>query len=260
MTTLGEITVTGAYEGEFTNWNACFNTIGLPGQEFAFALSYMFSEDAFWDMDRKMSHASPTDVVNMLLHACAIYDYSAAGWPKNPIEAYQVVPPNTPYTPSPYPLDGTIWSIPKVTGHWLWGNGSPVSIDIESLAINVTASRIGAGTENSFESFAAAHPNPGTYDYDSGPYGYSTYGDGNAVSALVVGGISLRTTGSFTRMEDGSFTFTGSTGAYDDIFNMDRRPGRPWWADAVVDVFNSIGGQDFTVIINGKLPTNLTGR
>jgi hypothetical protein len=259
--TLPEVTVTAEFSALDT-WGDCFNTWGYQGsQEFAFALGYMYSEDAFWDFEKNLRSATPDQLVGMILHACAIYDYISENGVYEVMSAYQVVSPYTPYTPkSVLNPDTRFWAVYKAAGHWLKGNGSPMSVPIAGLNINLDVDKVGRGGGNPLRDFAATRTEQGLYSYDSGPYGYQTYNDNDRVPQLLVGGITLRTVGDFARLPDGSFQFYGTTAAYDDLFNMDERPDRPLWADVIVWTFNLIGGTDFPVSITGRVTTSLVGK
>jgi hypothetical protein len=259
---LGEITVNANYEQDFVNWNECFNSYGYSSnQAFAFALAYLYSDDVFWDLNNSLAWLSKEDCIKRMRQASSMFDNIPRGLldAGSILTGYNRSSPDAPYAMPTSGINATYWGTFKAAAHWLWGNGSPTRIDIKELNIQLSVDRIGR-TSLPLINVIAESVKPGAYPYDSGPYGYETYADDQLPPKLIVGGIVLNTIGMLTRNENGTYEFSGKTSALNDTFNMDQRPGRPWWADVVVDMFNSIGGSDYTIAIDGVIENHLQGK
>lgn len=258
---LGEIVVTGSYEGMFNNWYDCFEQLQFytGGIAYGYALSYLYSDEIFWDLNNNLSLMTAEQCQKRLRLASSWYDNIRRGSMNGAdiVNGYWVAK-DEPYR-SVADLEITYYGAFKAAAHWLWGNGATVRVKINDLNISLPIERISSKI-NPLNQFINQRTQPGTYAYDSGQYGYETYEDSQLPPKLIVGGISLITTGTLTRAWNGSFSFIGETRAFNDFFNMDKRPGRPWWADQVVDTFNAIGGNNYTIEIEGAIPHHFTGR
>lgn len=259
--TLGEIVVTGTYEGMYTNWYECFEQLQFytGGIAYGYALSYLYSDEIFWDLNNNLAWMTPEQCQKRLRLASSWYDNIRRGSNNGAdiVNGYWAAK-DEPYR-EVSEVEVTYYGVFKAAAHWLWGEGKPLRIKIDALNLSLPIERI-ARDSNPLLRFISDRRQPGYYSYDSGSYGYETYEDEHLPPQLIVGGISLRTTGTLTRGWDGSFSFVGETRAFNDFFNMDKRPGRPWWADQVVDTFHTIGGNDYTIVIDGAIPHYFTGR
>ncbi|WLG95427.1 lipid II-degrading bacteriocin [Pseudomonas sp. FP198] len=150
-------------------------------------------------------------------------------------------------------LSGGTFSPVKALGHYLWGKGQKLEVDINSIGLRITESRLPLLKQSIEHS-----KSPGTYHLVDPKIGYDT-GQDSAVTGAYLGRVTLRVEGDFIRNEDSSWQFVGKVKAYHDLYDFNKSD-RPLPLEQLTTAGRALPGKAFAIDISGEHNIHLIGK
>lgn len=130
-------------------------------------------------------------------------------------------------------LSGSVISVLKAYAHYLLGNGTPMTWRLEKIGIQPTVEKLPTLQQ------AINLAGPGITNIDVS-FGYDTGAD-SKIAMLILGNITLRTTGQVVRHESGFVTFTGEVRAYHDVYDFNASTHRTVFTEAATTAGRLVG-------------------
>jgi hypothetical protein len=148
-------------------------------------------------------------------------------------------------------LSGTPWSVPAAMANYLFGNGRPMDMDINAIGLKINQSNI-----TGFQEKIAAFGQPGVYPL-SHNFAYNTMND-NVSSGLILGNVTLKIEGNFTRSNSGQWQFNGVIRGFQDTYDFNKSNHRSDSAEQLTTIGRYLGekfsGTQYPININGEIP------
>lgn len=136
--------------------------------------------------------------------------------------------------------------------HFLNGNGSTVTIDLNQIGLSFNAANLTPVAT------ALANNAPGNYSI-AADFGKSVAED-NLYIASFLGRISMKTEGQLQINESGSWTYDGVVRAYNDTYDANFDPSRGVIAQASTTVLSWFNGKPYPVAMPGEIKVSLSGQ
>jgi hypothetical protein len=150
-------------------------------------------------------------------------------------------------------LSGGTFSCVKALGHYLWGKGQKLEVDINTIGLNILEHKLPLLRQ------AIEHTkSPGVYNLIDPRIGYDTLEDSIATAAYL-GRITLSMAGDFIRSHDGSWRFIGVIKAYHDIYDFDKSD-RPLALEELTTAGRALPGTRYEIDISGEHKIHLIGK
>lgn len=149
-------------------------------------------------------------------------------------------------------LSGDVFTPVKAFGHYVWGNGQSLRVDINSIGLNVTPIELPL-LKNMIETVREA----GTYRLVEERVAYDT-GKDSIIAGNYLGNITLAVEGDFVRLENGEWSYTGSARAYNDIYDFNASD-RPFFKEMMTAVGRAQQGKSFQIEMPGEYEIKLVG-
>ncbi|RON17664.1 hypothetical protein BK660_23730 [Pseudomonas brassicacearum] len=149
-------------------------------------------------------------------------------------------------------LSGGTFSPVKALGHYLWGKGEKLEVDINTIGLNVLEHKLPLlrqAIENT--------KSPGVYHLIDPRVAYNTFDDSIATGAYL-GRITLNMSGDFTRSDDGSWRFVGVIKAYHDRYDFNAS-NRPRALEELTTAGRALPGTSYDIDISGEHKVHLVG-
>lgn len=149
-------------------------------------------------------------------------------------------------------LSGGTFSPVKALGHYLWGNGDKLEVDINSIGLNIREHALpllGQTIESTRSS--------GTYHLIDPKVEYNIFNDSIATGSYL-GRITLKVEGDFTRHADSSWQFTGVVKAYHDRYDFNAS-NRPRALEELTTAGRALPGKSYDIDISGEHRIHLIG-
>lgn len=149
-------------------------------------------------------------------------------------------------------LSGGTFSPVKALGHYLWGNGEKLEVDINTIGLNIREYKIPL-LRQTIENTRT----PGTYHLLDPKVEYNTFDDSIATGSYL-GRITLKVEGDFTRNADNSWQFIGVAKAYHDRYDFNAS-NRPRALEELTTAGRALPGKSYDIDISGEHTIHLTG-
>jgi hypothetical protein len=150
-------------------------------------------------------------------------------------------------------LSGGTFSPVKALGHYLWGKGQKLEVDINTIGLNILEHKLPLLRQ------AIEHTkSPGVYNLVDPRIGYDTIND-NLATWAYLGRITLSMAGDFIRSHDGSWRFIGVIKAYHDKYDFNESD-RPPALEQLTTAGRALPGTGFEIDISGEHKVHLVGR
>lgn len=149
-------------------------------------------------------------------------------------------------------LSGDVFSPVKAFGHYAWGGGHSMKVDINSIGLDIKSGELPL-LKNMIETVRE----PGVYHISESRVSYDTMKD-SLVTGSYLGNITLKTEGDFVRLDNGEWNFTGVAKAYNDYYDFNPA-NRPVLAELLTAVGRAQDGKSFQVEIPGEHEIKLVG-
>ncbi|EXF92034.1 ferredoxin [Pseudomonas fluorescens HK44] len=149
-------------------------------------------------------------------------------------------------------LSGGTFTPVKAFTHYLWGDGSKLSVNINNIGLNIRAHEIPL-LANTIASTREA----GSYRLSDPKVAYDTRHD-SAITAAYLGRITLKAEGDFTRHTNGSWTFDGVLNAYNDIYDFNES-NRSTLLETLTSAGRVLSGTSYEIEIPGEYRIHLSG-
>ena len=149
-------------------------------------------------------------------------------------------------------LSGGTFSPVKALGHYLWGNGQKLEVDINTIGFNILEHKLPLlrqAIENT--------KSPGAYHLVDPRVEYNTFDDSIATGAYL-GRITLSMSGDFTRSHDGAWRFIGVMKAYHDRYDFNAS-NRPRALEELTTAGRALPGTSYEIDISGEHKIHLVG-
>nr|WP_269137437.1 lipid II-degrading bacteriocin [Pseudomonas sp. PGPR40] len=140
----------------------------------------------------------------------------------------------------------------KALGHYLWGNGQTLEVDINTIGLNIIEHKLPLlrqAIENT--------KSPGAYHLVDPRIEYNTFDDSVATGAYL-GRITLNMAGDFTRSHDGAWRFIGTIKAYHDRYDFNAS-NRPRALEELTTAGRALPGKSYEIDISGEHKIHLVG-
>lgn len=149
-------------------------------------------------------------------------------------------------------LSGGTFTPVKAFTHYLWGNGSKLSVNINNIGLNIRAHEIPL-----LANTIASTRETGTYRLSDPKVAYNTFED-SSITGAYLGRITLKVEGDFTRNANGSWVFDGTAKAYTDTFDFNAS-NRPPLLESLTTAGRVFSGTSYEIDISGEHKISLTG-
>ncbi|TDS70824.1 lipid II-degrading bacteriocin [Comamonas sp. JUb58] len=150
-------------------------------------------------------------------------------------------------------------------GIWLYASGvgaeaGTVVLDIRNLGINPKLQHIGP-PNNTLSAFIENNKAiAGDYEYHSGQFGYDTANDGFK-PRFIIGNVSALVDGTLSVSNDGSWSFRGEIGFFNDIYDGGGSSSHRNDVDnAMTNILDRIPGSQYEIEIKGRQPFTINGK
>lgn len=142
--------------------------------------------------------------------------------------------------------------------YWIRGDGSPRSVDLKSLHLNIGAAEIGPIRSIIINDGMG----PGTYPIDA-TFSTNLLSDHEYIVGSALGRVSGHVTGQLTLSSDGRFNFNGEYTLNPDKFDFDASNSRPAVQEALTTLIRVMGSftghHDYMIYFTGSQPLNIQG-
>ncbi|HCF2499750.1 TPA: lipid II-degrading bacteriocin [Pseudomonas aeruginosa] len=149
-------------------------------------------------------------------------------------------------------LSGGAFTPIKAMSHYLWGKGAKLSVDINKINLDIKPNELPL-----LKSSIEHTKSPGTYHISETHVPYNTMDD-SYTTGLYLGRITLKSEGDFQRFQDGSWKYTGSVKAYNDIFDFNASD-RPFIFEQLTNAGRGTGGKPYEIEIHGQHNIEIVG-
>lgn len=150
-------------------------------------------------------------------------------------------------------LSGGSFSPVKALGHYLWGNGQKLEVDINTIGLNIIDHKLPL-LRQAIENTRS----PGAYHLVDPRIEYNTFDD-NIATGAYLGRITLSMAGDFTRSDDGAWRFIGVIKAYHDKYDFNSS-NRPRALEELTTAGRALPGTSYDIDISGEHKVHLVGK
>lgn len=137
--------------------------------------------------------------------------------------------------------------------HYSFGDGEPLSVDLDKLSFNLTRSNM--KPINSILNSGQT----GTFNISNQPFGYD-FRDSSYWEWSYLGRISLTTNGTLTVKSDGSWNYNGVIRGKKDIYDANADASRGKVGELLTYVLRMIDGKPYDIYLNGEHKVNISGK
>ncbi|MEJ8476862.1 lipid II-degrading bacteriocin [Roseibium algae] len=157
------------------------------------------------------------------------------------------------YDSGDHSFSGSSFTPLAALGHYLYGGGETMSVDLHNLGLEIEASEI--TPLNSL--IEDSNSNSQTV---SGTFAYSTYKD-SLIHGAWLGGITLKVDGYFSRTSETEWNFVGDITGLPDQYDVNENADRGAIADFSTDMLELIGaiggGDEYQIDLDGTIHVEL---
>lgn len=150
-------------------------------------------------------------------------------------------------------LSGGTFTPVKALGHYLWGNGEKLEVDINSIGLQIKEHNLSL-----LKQTIEHAKTPGKYHLVDPKVAYDT-GRDSWISGAYLGRITLRVEGDFIRHNDTSWQFTGTVKAYHDLYDFNKS-NRPLALEQLTTAGRALPGKSYEIDISGEHKIHLIGK
>lgn len=143
-------------------------------------------------------------------------------------------------------LNGDASSPFQALAHYMFGDGSALSVDINNIGLDIDVSKIPAINNLINSDFMGSAQ-------ISEDFTRNTAQD-SLMTASYLGNISLKTEGVFTSDGLGNWRYDGVVRAYDDFYDANPSTHRDFFGESSTAILDSMKGTPYPISIPGELP------
>lgn len=136
--------------------------------------------------------------------------------------------------------------------HYLWGEGSPRSVNLSNVGFKISPSEIPAITDIVKSGVIGTFPISAKFNRDTA--------QDNIIAAAYLGTITMKTEGTLTIANNGSWAYNGVVRAYNDSFDFNLSTHRGPIAESLTRLGSLFSGKSYEIAIPGQIQIKGSGK
>lgn len=150
-------------------------------------------------------------------------------------------------------LSGSAFGPLAALYHYIFGNGEPMSVELDQLSFEFTSSAM-TPLDRILKSDQI-----GTFNITNGSFGYD-FRKSSRWEWLMLGRISLQTTGTVTIDKGGNWTYNGVVFGTKDIYDANKDPSRGGLGEKLTDILRATNGTSYDIYLKGQREVHMKGK
>ncbi len=149
-------------------------------------------------------------------------------------------------------MSGNVTTPIVALAHYLWGNGAERSVNIANIGLKISPMKINQIKDIIKSGVVGTFPVSTKFTHATGDY--------NVITGAYLGNITLKTEGTLTISDNGSWTYNGVVRSYDDKYDFNASTHRGVIGESLTRLGAMFSGKEYQILLPGEIHIKESGK